>query len=213
MDEKGILVAISGGSCSGKTTVAEMIYQLLSKKLKVAIICQDNYYKSYKNKPLLKRKTINFDHPDAFDWKLLRSHIEDLLNGSIVNVPLYDYINYTRAKKTAKIGPIDVVILEGLMPWFDEKLSRLSKLKIFIETNGEERLIRRIERDWQRGRNIDFIIKQWREIVAPMYEIFVEKMKRNADLILPWSQRREVSTSVLDVAIEHLFHKTVEKNN
>ncbi|WP_308009875.1 uridine kinase [Mycoplasmoides pneumoniae] len=210
--KKGILVAIGGGSCSGKTTIADMIYQLLRKKLKVAILPQDNYYKPYKNKSMAQRKAINFDHPDAFDWKLLWSHLNNLLMGKTVAVPMYDYVNYTRKKETIEIGPLNVVILEGLMPWFDERIAKLCKLKIFVEATGEERLIRRIERDWERGRDVASIIKQWREAVSPMYEIFVEKMKQKADLIIPWSERHEVSTNVLDFAIEHLFRKHVDPN-
>ncbi|WP_033159729.1 uridine kinase [Mycoplasmoides alvi] len=201
-----ILICVSGGSGSGKTTVAKSIAQNLPKKLKSKIICQDNYYLPFSDKSISQRKKINFDHPDSFDWDLLVKQLNDLLNNKPIEVPTYDYINYTRATKKIKIHNVDIVILEGLTSYLNPEIEKLANLKIFVDTPSDERLSRRIIRDTlERGRSVDQVLKQWKESVRPMYKEYVEKQKVTADIIMPWYTINDTALKTISGAINSFF--------
>lgn len=205
---KTILICVSGGSGSGKTTVAKTISQNLPKNLKTQIVCQDNYYLPFDDKSLAQRRKINFDHPDSFDWNLLINQIKDLLNRKSIDIPVYDYKNYTRSKKTIKARPANVIIFEGITTFYCPEIEKLASLKIFVDTPSDERLSRRIERDTlQRNRSLKSIIKQWRKTVRPMYREYIEPQKLRADLIIPWYTINEVAMQAITGAINDFFKK------
>ncbi len=209
---KTILICVSGGSGSGKTTIAQTILKNLPKALKGRIVCQDNYYLPFDALPLKERKRINFDHPDSFDWNLLISHMASLLQGKPVQMPTYDYAKYTRGARTAKIGRVDVVILEGLTAYLNPEIAAMAAIKIYVDTPSDERLSRRIERDTlQRGRSISSVLAQWRESVRPMHREYVERQKAGADLIIPWYTINDVAMKTISGAISDLFKTKVER--
>lgn len=205
---KSILICVSGGSGSGKSTVAEIISKNLIQKLSGQIICQDSYYLPFKEKTIEERKRINFDHPNAFDWDLLIKHIKQFLSGKDIQTPIYDYKKYTRLNKTKTIKATSVLILEGLITFYHPQINQMANLKIFVDTPSDERLIRRIEHDnIERGRPIQSVIKQWRSSVRPMYKEFIEKQKEIADLIIPWYSINEIAMKAISGAIKDFVSK------
>lgn len=180
-----LIIGIAGGTGSGKTTVVRKIVDTLPDNT-VAVIPQDSYYNDQSHLPLEVRKKTNFDHPDAFEWPLLAHHIEELRQGRAVEQPTYSYITCTRLEETVHVEPHDVIIVEGIMALYDKKLRDLMDLKIFVDAEPDERLLRVIERDIaERGHPLEMLIDKYRNVLKPMHDEFIEPTKQYADIIIP----------------------------
>jgi uridine kinase len=202
-----ILIGIAGGSGSGKTLVAKTIHRDLGSD-KVVIIDQDSYYKDLEQVPLADRDLRNFDHPDAFDSELLKSHLAALREGRAVAQPIYDYTRHARTRETRAIGEHEVIVLEGILIFWDPEMRDLMDIKVFIDADADVRFIRRLQRDiHERGRSADSVIRQYQESVRPMHLQFVEPTKRYADIILPEGGHNRVAIDLLKVKIKDLLRE------
>lgn len=197
-----LIVGIAGGTGSGKTTVVKKIIEKLPED-SVAILSQDSYYKDQSHLPLEERQKINFDHPNAIEFELLIEHIQKLKNGLAIQEPIYSYITCTRSKETIHIEPKDVIIVEGILVLTIPELRKLFDIKVFVDADADDRLIRVIRRDIrERGRNVETVIKRYLETVKLMHEQFIEPSKRYADLIVPEGGNNVVAINILVSIIE-----------
>lgn len=205
MNKKGILIGIAGASGSGKTLVAQTLYDTLGSD-KIVILGEDSYYKDLAHLPFEERVKFNFDHPDAFDHELLIEHIKMLLNGESIEHPVYDYSTHTRKKETQRVGPHQIIILEGILILDVPELRELMDIKIFIDTAPDVCFIRRLQRDIQeRGRSVENVIKQYQKTVRPMYLQFIEPSKRYADIIIPHGGKNVIAIDIIKSKIENLM--------
>ena len=180
-----VIIGIGGGTGSGKSTVVRKIVESLPDGC-VVVIPQDSYYNDQTHLPLEVRKLTNFDHPDAFEWPLLAEHIEQLRQGKAIEQPTYSYITCTRLPQTVHVEPREVIIVEGIMALYDRHLRDLMDLKIFVDAEPDERLLRVITRDIaERGHSLDMLIHKYRNILKPMHDEFIEPTKQFADIIIP----------------------------
>ncbi len=180
-----LIIGIAGGTGSGKTTVVRRIVDTLPPDM-VAVIPQDSYYNDQSDLPLEVRKQTNFDHPDAFEWPLLAQQIDELRHGRSIEQPTYSYLTCTRLPETVHVEPRDVIIVEGIMTLYDRKLRDLMDLKIFVDAEPDERLLRVIERDMaERGHPLEMLIGKYRHVLKPMHDEFIEPTKQYADIIIP----------------------------
>lgn len=201
-----MFIGIAGGTGSGKTTVAHNIKEKIGED--ILILDMDSYYKDNSHIPFEERLKINYDHPDAFDISLLKSHIEALLRGETIKKPIYSFIEYTRLKDYEEIKPKRIIILEGIFALFFEDLRKLMDIKIYVDTDADIRLIRRLLRDIkERGRTIDSVIKQYNEVVRPMHIQFVEPTKRFADIIIPEGGFNIVAVDIVVSRIKEFFRE------
>lgn len=192
-----ILIGIAGGSGSGKTTLADSLVNYFGED-EVSILRHDNYYKRHDDMTYEERTRLNYDHPDAFDTELLCEHIRELKAGHRVEMPVYDYSIHNRSDRTTAVLPNPVIILEGIMIFAEPLLLELMDFKIFVDTDADERILRRIVRDVKkRGRSLDSVIRQYRETVKPMHDQFVEPSKRKADIIIPEGGRNGAAIQVM----------------
>lgn len=202
-----VVIGICGGTGSGKTTLAQKIYQTFRGD--ATLIGMDSYYKSHPEVPFAERVKCNYDHPDAFDTELLIEHLNCLKNGESADVPVYDYRNHLRAEQTVRAEPNKIIITEGILLFCEEKLAKLMDIKIYVDTDADVRILRRIVRDvHERGRSLDSVIDQYISTVRPMHEQFVEPSKRRADIIVPEGGHNTVA---LDVIIGCINHKLSEQ--
>ena len=179
------IIGVAGGSGSGKTTVTAKVLETIGPDM-AAVIVQDYYYRDQAHLTFEQRLATNYDHPHAFDWPLLIEHIEDLLAGRAIEMPVYDFTNHTRASHTITVKPAPVIVIEGLFPLYDATLRDMMSLKIFVDTDPDVRFIRRLQRDIrERGRSADHVIEHYLATVRPMHNQFIEPTKRFADVILP----------------------------
>ena len=200
-DKRPIIIGVTGGSGSGKTTVSRAIYNQLHGQ-SIQIITQDTYYNDQ------QRKAVNYDHPLAFDTDLLVEQLDQLRHNQAVEMPVYDYKAYTRAKETVHVEPQDVIILEGILILDDERLRDLMDIKVYVDTDDDIRIIRRIQRDMEeRGRSLDSIIGQYLATVKPMYHQFIEPTKRYADLIVPEGGENQVAIDLLSTKVRDILVK------
>ena len=200
-----IIIGIAGGTGSGKTTVVKRIIESLSKD-EVTVLPLDSYYKDSSHIPFEERQNINFDHPDAFDWDLLSQHIAMLREGKAIEQPIYSYITSTRQKETIHIEPREVVIVEGILALSDKKLSSQMDLRIFVDADPDERLIRVIQRDvLERGRTAEDVMERYVRVLKPMHLEFIEPAKRVADLIIPQGGHNEKAIRILKLYIEQIL--------
>ena len=198
------IIGIAGGTGSGKTTVVRKIVQALPPHY-VAVVPLDSDYNDTSHMTEEERHAINFDHPDAFDWKLLNKQINMLRNGEAIEQPTYSYILCNRMKETVHVEPKPVIIIEGIMTLINKKLRDLMDLKIFVDTDSDERLIRNITRDVvERGRTVDMVLKRYRDVLKPMHEQFIEPTKKYADLIIPQGGENLKGIGILCKYIEGL---------
>lgn len=199
-----IILGIAGGSCSGKTTVAKNILKKINPGAAV-LIDHDSYYKDQSHLELEERKKINYDHPDALDNNLLYEHIKQLKKGITIEKPIYNFITYTREQKKEIIKPEKIVILEGFLAFSDPRILKLIDIKIYVDTDDDLRILRRIQRDIQeRGRNLESVIKQYLESVKPMHHQFVEPTKRHSDIIIPNGGHNSIAVDMVVAKISSL---------
>ena len=200
-----VVIGIAGGSGSGKTTVIRRITEALTSA-SIAVIEHDAYYKDLRHLPQEERKSINFDHPDSLETELLLEHLEMLLSGQSIEKPVYDYNRHLRTERTLRIDPKPVIIVDGILVLAEKALAALMDIKIFVDTDGDVRLLRRIRRDLeQRGRSIHDILSQYENTVRPMYLQFVEPSKRSADVIIPRGGHNIVAIDMVLARINDLL--------
>ena len=202
--KKITIIGIAGGTGSGKTTVVRKIVEALPPHY-VAVVPLDSYYNDTSHMTEEERHAINFDHPDAFDWKLLAKHVNDLRNGIAIEQPTYSYLLCNRLKETVHVEPKPVIIIEGIMTLLNKRLRDIMDLKIFVDADPDERLIRNIQRDTiDRGRTVSMVVERYLEVLKPMHEQFIEPTKRYADLIIPQGGENEKGIGILCSYIEGL---------
>lgn len=196
------IIGIAGGTGSGKTTVVKKIVEALPPHF-VAVVPLDSYYNDTSHMTEEERRDINFDHPDAFDWQLLVKHVELLRNGEAVEQPTYSYLKCNREKETVHVEPKPVIIIEGIMALLNKQLRDMMDLKIFVDTDSDERLIRNIQRDCvERGRTVEMVIDRYHKVLKPMHEQFIEPTKKFADLIIPLGGENKTGIHILKKYIE-----------
>ena len=197
------IIGIAGGTGSGKTTVVRKIVESLPDS-QVAVIPQDSYYNDNTGIPMEERRKINFDHPNAFDWKLLIQQINDLRNGKAIEQPTYSYIESNRLPETVHIEPCEVIIIEGIMALCRKELRDLMDLKIFVDADPDDRLIRVISRDMaERGRTAQMVMDRYIDVLKPMHLEFIEPTKRYADLIIPQGGNNQKAIDIMRTYIIH----------
>ncbi len=205
MSKKGILIGIAGASGSGKTLIAKTLVESLSTR-RVAVIQEDAYYKDLSDLPMEERAKTNFDHPDAFDHDYMVEQLSGLQRGEIVEHPVYDYSIHSRKQETKRVGPHQIIIVEGILILAIPELRKILDIKIYIDTDPDICLLRRLQRDIQeRGRNLDSVLKQYQGTVRPMYLQFVEPSKRYADIIVPRGGKNVVAIDIIKSKIEQLL--------
>jgi len=205
MTKKPIIIGVAGGSGSGKTTVANEIYRNFPNQ-SVAVIEQDAYYRAQDHKSMEERLKTNYDHPLAFDHDLLIEHLNKLLRFEPIEKPVYDYTVHTRSDRIIPIEPKDVIILEGILILEDERLRDLMDIKVFVDTDSDLRIIRRLLRDtYERGRTVDSVIDQYLTVVRPMHNQFVEPTKRYADIIIPEGGQNAVAIDLMVTKIRSIL--------
>ena len=197
-----LVIGIAGGSGSGKTTVVKAITKQLDGR--VVVIPQDSYYKDSSHLPMEERLKINFDHPDAIDWKLLCQQVRELKQGKTVQQPVYSYLTCSRSKtETVTVEPADVIIVEGILIFTCKELRDQMNMKVFVDADDDDRLMRIIVRDIaERGRTISTAIEHYTETVKPMHLQFIEPSKRYADIIVPQGGHNKVAIEVMSATIE-----------
>ena len=197
-----LVIGIAGGSGSGKTTVVRAITEHLQGK--VVVIPQDSYYKDSSHIPMEERKKINFDHPDAIDWKLMCQQVRELKAGRAVEQPVYSYITCSRSTtETVTVEPAEVIIVEGILIFTCKELRDQMNIKIFVDADDDDRLMRIIVRDIaERGRTIETAIEHYCDTVKPMHLQFIEPSKRYADVIVPQGGHNKVAIDILTTTVE-----------
>lgn len=191
------IIGIAGGTGSGKTTVVKRLIDRLPKG-EVVVIPQDSYYKDSSHVPVEERQNINFDHPNAFEWSLLEDQIKQLKDGKSIEQPIYSYLTCTRQAETIHIEPKEVIIVEGILALCDPDLREQMDLKIFVDADADDRLIRVIKRDIvERGRTTEAVIDRYQKVLKPMHEQFIEPCKRYADIIVPQGGHNKPAINML----------------
>lgn len=212
---KPVLIGIAGGTGSGKSTVAQEIYNALSSE-NIGIIQQDSYYKDQSNLSFEERCKTNYDHPDAFDTPLLIEHLKTLLEWKPIEKPVYDFSIHNRKKETVRVEPRHIIILEGILILAEPQIRDLLDIKIFVDTDADVRIVRRLQRDIkERGRTIDSVINQYLNIVRPMHLQFVEPSKRYADIIIPEGGYNKVAIDIMSAKVKQVVwerHMMENKN-
>ncbi|WP_066063970.1 uridine kinase [Neobacillus soli] len=207
MIRKPVVIGVTGGSGSGKTSVTNAIYESL-KDHSILVLEQDYYYKDQSNVPFEERLKTNYDHPLAFDNDFLIEHIEKLLRYEAIEKPVYDYSIHTRSSEVIPVEPKDVIILEGILVLEDERLRNLMDIKLFVDTDADLRIIRRLTRDIRdRGRTFDSVIDQYLNVVRPMHNQFIEPTKRYSDLIIPEGGHNHVAIDLMVTKIQTILEQ------
>ena len=202
------LIGIAGGTASGKTTVAEKVYEASKKYGSVTVIKLDDYYNCLDNLSLENRKKINYDHPSSFDVELAVKHLKDLKEGKAIEKPIYDFVEHNRKKETERIEPKNVVIMEGILTFAIPEIKDMFDIKLFVDTPDDIRIIRRLTRDIKdRGRDLDSVINQYVHTVRPMHLSFVETSKKYADIIIPGGGNNDVAIDFIVTKIVDLLKK------
>ena len=192
-----LVIGIAGGTGSGKTTVARRILKRIGTE-HVALLSQDSYYKHQPHLTKEERAQVNYDHPNSFDNELLIEHLQELRQGKSVQVPVYSFSEHIRTEETIPLAPTPVVVLEGILVLADEPLRKEMDIKVFVDTDADVRVLRRINRDMrERGRSFDSVFAQYLNTVKPMHEAFIEPSKRYADLIVPEGGENEIAVTLL----------------
>ena len=205
-----LVIGIAGGSGSGKTTVVNAITEKLKER--VVVIPQDSYYKDSSHLPMEVRQQINFDHPDAIDFKLLCDQLKDLKNGKAIEQPVYSYITCSRSKtETGTVEPAEVIIIEGILVFTCKELRDQMDIKIFVDADDDDRLMRVMARDiLERGKTVETVIERYTKTVKPMYLQFIEPSKRYADIIIPQGGHNKVAIDIISATIEKSLREQEE---
>jgi uridine kinase len=199
---KPLIIGIAGGSGSGKSTVARNVAQALHAET-VAFIDMDAYYRNHAHLSLAERRAVNWDHPDAFDWELLLAQLRQLAAGQSIEKPVYDFVTHLRSDRVVAVPPAEVVVVDGILLFTDERVRELCDVKIFVDAESDVRLIRRIKRDTtKRGRPLQEIIDQYLTTVQPMHLQFVEPSKRYADVIVPRGGHNAIAIEMIVAKIQ-----------
>lgn len=202
---KPLIIGIAGGTGSGKSTVARRVAEQLTHA-SVAFIDMDAYYRNYAHLAIEERRQINWDHPDAFDTDLLVEHLGELGEGRGIEKPVYDFVTHTRSATTRRVPPADVIVVDGILLFVDERLRDLCEVKVFVDADADIRLVRRIRRDMaKRGRPLEEILEQYVTTVRPMHLQFVEPSKRYADVIVPRGGHNAVAIEMIIGKIHRRF--------
>lgn len=200
-----LLIGITGGTGSGKSTVSKEIFKSIHEK-KITVIEQDSYYKDQSHLTFEERIKTNYDHPLAFDNELLVQHLKDLMDNKAIEKPIYDFEKHTRKEETITVEPKDIIILEGILILFEKEIRDLLDIKIFVDTDSDVRVIRRILRDIKdRGRTLDSVILQYMETVRPAHLQFIEPTKRYADIIIPEGGYNKVAIDIIVAKINSIL--------
>lgn len=195
------IILVGGGSSSGKTYVTKRVTEQVGEE-NITLLSLDDYYKDQKEKSFEERVKTNYDHPKAFDWKLIRSHIRALKEDKPIEKPLYDFVTHSRKEEKEIVNPTKIIIVEGIMALIDEELRKLGDLKVFIRASAERKFLRRMIRDKQyRGRSIESIVTQYFATVQPMYEEIIEPSSNYADLIINNDGKKNLSVDILTLLI------------
>ncbi|GAA0085471.1 uridine kinase [Clostridium sp. MB05] len=203
--KKPILIGITGGTGSGKSSIADAIYSSFSNEC-IAMIQQDMYYKDQSHLTMDERVKTNYDHPKAFDNDLLIKHLSDLINGIGIDKPIYDFAEHNRAKEIVRVEPKDIIIVEGILVLEDERLRELLDIKVYVDTDADIRILRRLVRDInERERTVESVINQYLSVVRPMHMQFTEPTKRYADIIVPEGGQNKVAIDILVTKIKDIL--------
>ncbi|MCX7834937.1 MAG: uridine kinase [bacterium] len=207
MKKRGILIGVAGGTGSGKTLIAQRIIEQLGSN-EVVVIQQDSYYKDLSHLPFEQRKKYNFDHPSAFDKDALLRDLNALLNNQTIQLPIYNYVTHTREPYTVPVGPHTVIVLDGILVLEDPELRALMDIKVYVDTDADIRLARRIRRDiLERGRDIESVLTQYENTVRVMHLQFIEPSKRYADVIIPEGGYNTVAIDLLVTKIRDILQQ------
>ncbi len=202
-----VIIGIAGGTGSGKTTLTKQIKKKFTHNC--SVVYHDNYYKKHENMTYDERAKINYDAPQAFETDLMIEHIRALKNGETVLCPVYDYSVHNRSDKVTAIEPAEVIIIEGILIFENEELRSLMDIKVFVDTDADERILRRIERDvCERERSLESVITQYRTTVKPMHERYVEPSKKYADIIVVGGGQNIIAFDILCTHIEKRLEGT-----
>jgi uridine kinase len=208
---KPLIIGIAGGTGSGKSTVARKVADALDTS-SVAFIDMDAYYNNYAHLPLEERRRINWDHPNSFDWELMVSQLKALAAGKAIEKPRYDFVNHVRRDETVRVNAANVVVIDGILLLADPRVRDLCDVKVFVDTDADIRLIRRLRRDIvERGRPLEEILDQYLTTVQPMHLEFVEPSKRYADVIVPRGGHNEVAIAMIVAKIRHRVPTAVSR--
>ena len=206
-ENKPVIIGVTGGSGSGKTTVSRAIFEQLHGH-SLLMLQEDSYYNDQSDMPFEERIKTNYDHPNAFDTELLVKQLKDLLDWKTIEKPIYDYTEHTRSSEVEKVEPKEVIILEGILVLNDPALRDLMDIKILVDTDDDIRIIRRIQRDIEeRGRSLQSVIDQYKSTVKPMYHQFIEPTKRYADIIVPEGGENQVAIDLLVTKVRDILRK------
>ena len=209
-DEKILVIGIAGGSGSGKTTLMKNLMKRFDDE--IAVMSHDNYYRAHDELPYEQRSKLNYDHPDAFDTEMMIEHLKLLKSGHPIECPVYDYTIHNRGTEVTVVEPRKVIIVEGILIFENKALCDLMNIKIFVDTDADVRLIRRIRRDvTKRGRSLDSVLNQYLDTVKPMHEQFVEPSKKNADLVVLEGGKNLVALEMIMSQIQaHISGRPIE---
>jgi uridine kinase len=198
-----VIIGVAGETGSGKTTVARKLLERFEDTRNVLLLAQDSYYKDQAHLSLEDRQQINYDHPLAFDNDLLIEHLDGLRRGEAIQQPVYSFVSHTRLKESIPLKPAQIILLEGILVLEDARLRERMDIKVYVDTDADERFIRRLSRDiMERGRSVDSVIEQYLTSVRPMHLQFVEPTKRYADVIIPQGGTNEVAIGLLSARIQ-----------
>lgn len=203
--KRPVIIGITGGTGSGKSSIARAIFESVPEK-KASIIEQDCYYKNQSHLPSEERVKVNYDHPLAFDTDLMICHLQQLLDGQAIEKPQYDFTVHNRMTQTICVEPRDIILVEGILVLDSPRVRELMDIKIFVDTDADVRIIRRIMRDMhERGRTLESVIAQYLEVVKPMHLEFVEPTKRYADIIIPEGGHNKVAIDIMVAKIKSII--------
>ena len=206
-----IIIAITGASASGKSSIASTVHKELCNDLgceEIGIIAEDSYYKDQSHLEMSERVKTNYDHPSSMDRDLLIQHLKDLKNGTAVDIPVYSYVDHTRTGETKHFTPKKIVIVEGILLLTDERVRQLADISVFVDTPLDICFIRRLQRDMEeRGRSLQSVIDQYRATVRPMFMQFIEPSKQYADIVIPRGGKNRIAINMLKAQILHLLNQ------